>query len=85
MEYHNVEEYSGDFNSPLPKSEIPNVRKYNLNDVESTEELLYRSKADIDLRVSIEDTYHISALNKDGVNLGMEILKKKYLEATGLQ
>lgn len=83
MEYRNVEEYKGDFNAPLPKEEIPNLLAYNINDVESTEELLNRSKKDIELRIAIEDQYHISALNKDGVNLGMEILKKYYLEATG--
>ena len=82
MEYKNVEEYSGDFNSHLPKEDYDKLRLYNLNDVESTEELLNRSKKDIDLRIAIEDQYHISALNKDGVNLGMEILKKYYLEAT---
>ena len=83
MEYRNVEEYKGDFNVPLPKEEIPNLLAYNVNDVESTEELLNRSKKDIELRIAIEEQYNISALNKDGVNLGMEILKKYYLEATG--
>lgn len=83
MEYRNVEEYSGNFELPLPTSEIPNLLAYNVNDVESTEELLNRSKKDIDLRIAIEDKYHISALNKDGVNLGMEIIKKYYLDATG--
>lgn len=83
MEYRNVEEYSGDFNKPLPTSEIPNLLAYNVNDVLSTEELLNRSAKDIDLRIAIEDQYNISALNKDGVNLGMEIIKKYYLDATG--
>lgn len=83
MQYRNVEEYKGDFERPLPRSEIPSLLAYNVNDVESTDELLKRSKKDIDLRIAIEDQYHISALNKDGVNLGMEILKKYYLEATG--
>lgn len=83
MEYRNVEEYSGDFNRPLPTSEIPNLLAYNVNDVLSTEELLNRSAKDIDLRIAIEDQYNISALNKDGVNLGMEIIKKYYLDATG--
>lgn len=85
MEYQNVEEYSGDFNRPLPKSEIENVLSYNKNDVDSTEELLNRSKKDIELRLAIEDEYHISALNKDGVNLGMEIIKTRYLQATNKQ
>lgn len=84
MEYKNVEEYDGDFNAPLPKEDLEKVRAYNLNDVESTEELLNRSIKDIDLRISIEKEYGISAMNKDGVNLGMEILKQRYLEETGL-
>lgn len=83
MEYENVEEFSGDFESNLPVTEIENVKKYNFNDCNSTEELLNRSKKDIELRLAIEDKYHISALNKDGVNLGMEIIKKYYLDETG--
>ena len=85
MEYKNVEEYSGNFELPLPREDIPKLLSYNVNDVESTEELLNRCKKDIELRIAIEDEYNVSAINKDGVNLGMEILKKKYLEATGLQ
>lgn len=85
MEYKNVEEYSGNFELPLLREDIPKLLSYNVNDVESTEELLNRCKKDIELRLAIEDEYHISALNKDGVNLGMEILKVRYLEETGLQ
>ena len=55
MEYKNVEEYDGDFNQPLPKEDLQKVRDYNLNDVESTEELLNRSLKDIELRLAIEE------------------------------
>ena len=44
---------------------------------------IYLCENDIKLRLSIEQEYGIEALNKDGVNLGMEILKIKYLEKTG--
>lgn len=37
-------------------------------------------KSDIELRISVEDEYKIKALSKDGVGIGNEILKKKYLE-----
>ena len=84
MQYKNVEEYNGDFDAFLPISDYDKVLAYNKNDVESTEELLNRCKKDIELRLAIEDEFNISALNKDGVNLGMEIIKKKYLDATGL-
>ena len=57
--------------------------KYNINDVDSTEELLYRCQKDIDLRLAIEDEYGVKVLNKDGVNIGMKIITQKYLEKTG--
>ena len=38
----------------------------------------------INLVSAVEKEFGISALNKDGVNLGMEIIKTKYLEKTGL-
>jgi len=84
MNYKNVEEYDGDFNAPLPLSDIDKENAYNLNDVESTEEFLNRCKKDIDLRIAIQDEYGIDVMNKDGVNLGMEILKDRYLKETGL-
>lgn len=84
MGYHNVEEFEGDFNAWISENQIDNVISYNLNDINSTEELLNRCKGDIDLRLAIEDEYGIKALNKDGVNLGMEIIKCRYLEETGL-
>lgn len=84
MEYPNVLQYNGDFNSRVSDKDIDEVIFYNINDVNSTEELLYRCQKDIDLRLAIENEYHISALSKDGVNLGMEILKQRYLAETGL-
>ena len=85
MQYPNVEEYSGDFNQPLPDSEIDSMLSYNLNDVLSTEALLYKCQDAIELRLSIENEYGIDALSKDGMTLGMEIIKCKYLEATHQQ
>ena len=57
---------------------------YNINDVESTEELLYRCKNDLELRVSIEDEYGITCLSLDGVNTGMKILEQEYIKHTGI-
>ena len=82
MQFPNVEEYDGNFDVSLPVSDIGSVKSYNKNDVDSTEELLNRSKKDIELRLAIEEQYGIVAMDKDGVNLGMEIIKKYYLEST---
>lgn len=82
MQFKNVQEYDGDFTLPIEDNDIPEMIKYNINDVESTECLLYKCENDIKLRLNIEEEYGIDALNKDGVNLGMEIIKYKYLEKT---
>lgn len=82
MKYPNVEEYSGRFDVPVMKHEIDDVLKYNLNDVESTETLLYKCEKDIRLREGIEEEYKVNILSSDGVSIGKEILKTKYLQDT---
>lgn len=82
MQFPIVDEYEGDFNSYLPLNHIERVIEYNKHDVDATCELLNRCKKDIDLRLAIEDEYKVKVLNKDGVNIGIEIIKQKYLEET---
>lgn len=83
MQYPNVQEFEGDFDSSLPDEEIDKMLEYNLNDVMSTNELLNRCIAAIELRLGIEEEYGIDVLSKDGMTIGTEILKTKYLQATG--
>ena len=84
MHYKNVQEYDGDFGAYLPTCEIDKMIEYNINDVESTEELLNRLKKDVELRLFIQDEYGIDALSMDSVKFGETILAKKYCEATGI-
>lgn len=84
MHYKNVEEYSGDFSQFLPDSEIDNMIEYNINDVESTTELLNRLKDDVQLRLFIEKEYGIDVLSMDSVKFGETLLLKKYCEETRL-
>lgn len=83
MQFRNVQEYEGDFNEYIKDSEIPNMIKYNINDVDATEELLYRCESAIKLRLDIEKEFGVDVLSKDGMTIGNEILKLKYLEKTG--
>ena len=83
MEYPNVREYEGDFNSYLPESEFDNVISYNINDILSTKELMFRLEKDIKLREDVDNTFGVNVLNMDGVNLGVEIIKNNYLKDTG--
>lgn len=84
MQHPNVQEFVCDWTKPLPLEDFDSMIDYNINDIESTSELLNRCKKDVDLRIAIEDEYGVRVLSKDGVNIGMKILTQKYLEKTGL-
>lgn len=84
MHYNNVQEYDGDFSKPLHKDQIDDMIAYNINDVDSTTELLNRLKKDIELRLFIQQEYGIDALSMDGVKVGETLLAKKYCEVTGI-
>lgn len=83
MNYPNVREYEGDFNANAPLSDFESIISYNFNDVDSTEELLYKLEKDISLRLGIEKEYGINVMSMDGVSIGKEILKSRYLQDTG--
>ena len=83
MQYPNVQEFVYDWDIPLVESKFDEMIQYNINDVESTSELLVRCKKDIELRIAIEDEYGVRVLSKDGVNIGMKLITQKYLEKTG--
>lgn len=82
MGFPNVMEYEGDFSKNVPKELKDKVIEYNQNDVLATGELLNFKKNDIELRLKLNEKYKINVLSKDNVNMGMEILKKEYLEKT---
>lgn len=84
MNYNNVEEYSGDFDKDLAEEDIDKMIAYNINDVESTTELLNRLKDDVQLRLFIEQEYGIDALSMDSVKFGETLLLKKYCKQTNL-
>ena len=84
MQYPNVQEFTYDWDIPLKENLFDEMIRYNINDIESTTELLNRCKKDVDLRIAIEDEYGVRVLSKDGVNIGMKIITQKYLEKTGL-
>lgn len=84
MEYNNVQEFVYDWDSSLLVKYIDSMIEYNINDVNSTYELLLRNKDAVKLRLAIEDKYNVRVLSKDGVNIGMKILTQEYLKRTGL-
>ena len=82
MQYPNVQEYEGDFSKPIQTEDIDKMIQYNKNDVDSTEALLMKNIDNIKLRLGIQKEFNVDVLNKDGVAIGMEILKIKYLQKT---
>ena len=84
MHYRNVQEYDGDFGLPLPKDRIDEMIAYNINDVESTTELLNRLQDQIELRLFIEQEHGIDCLSMDSVKMAETFLLEKYSEKSGI-
>lgn len=84
MHYKNVYEYEGDFNSNLPVEKIDEMIAYNINDVESTTELLNRLKDQVELRLFIEEEHGIDCLSMDSVKMAETFLLEKYSEKSGI-
>lgn len=84
MQYKNVEEFIVDWHQDLPEKDMDKLISYNINDVESTEELLYRCKDLLELRVETERDFGLPCLSLDRVNLGDRLLQLKVMQKTGL-
>ena len=84
MQYKNVEEFVVDWHQDLPEKDMDRLISYNINDVESTEELLYRCKDLLELRIETEKDFGLPCLSLDRVNLGDKLLQLKVMEKTGL-
>ena len=83
MHYKNVEEFMCDWQSDLDENRFDDMIAYNINDVDSTAELLERCKDDIQLRLNVEKEFNIDCLSKDNVNMGMKILAHQYCKYSG--
>lgn len=84
MHYKNVYEYEGDFDLPLPISKIDEMIAYNVNDVESTTELLNRLKEQVELRLFIEKEHGIDCLSMDSVKMAETFLLEEYSKRSGI-
>ena len=84
MHYKNVQEYDGDFDKPLPSDKIDEMIAYNVNDVESTTELLNRLKDQVELRLFIEQEHGIDCLSMDSVKMAETFLLEKYSQKSGI-
>jgi hypothetical protein len=84
LKWHKLQELPYNPEKWIEEDEINTILKYNLNDVEITEQLYYKLKEDIDLRVEISNTYDINAYSESRSGIANRMLEKMYTEATGL-
>lgn len=80
MNYPNVLEFEGGFGESLPEDKIDDMITYNINDVDSTEELLNRCEKDVELRLFIEKEWGIDCLSMNSVKLAEEYLAKECMK-----
>jgi len=92
IRWHNLKEYEGDFEKPIPEEEVPALLEYNENDVRSTRALLVQDRKNLigkemDLRTSmvgnLPPRIGASAFRKNGAGFGEDVLLHRYTELTG--
>lgn len=69
-------------NTTIKKEDIPVVGEYCMNDVDTTEGLLLKGLADIELRNYISSTYNIDVMNLSESHIANRLSEKLYAEAT---
>lgn len=84
MNYPNVLDMPIDHtNANIQESDIPEILKYNLNDVLATLFFFEKSKGKVDLRNKIRDKYGIACRNYSDSKIGESLILKLYCDKTG--
>lgn len=78
LKFKNVFECEYDWDSPLKEGEEKEVKRYCLNDVESTDFLLVKCYDELTLRRFIKDTYDIECYSLDRTKTGVKFLATQY-------
>lgn len=71
-------------NNNITEEDIPEILRYNLNDVLATLEFFKKSKPKIDLRNKIRDKYDIPCRNFSDSKIGESLILKLYCDKMGL-
>ena len=78
-----VKEFEKGFDTNLEETDIDSAISCSLNDAKSIVYLCNKVQDKIYLREEASKKYDVNLLSKDDVSMGLEILKKLYLERTG--
>jgi len=80
-----AEDFYKSYDERLEQDDIEKLKEYSLHDAKSVRYILYKLEDKIRLREQASKRYNINLLSKDDVGMGLEILKKLYLERAGLE
>ena len=80
-----AEDFYKPYDSELSGDDIEQLKTHSLHDAKSVKHILYKVEDKIRLREQASEKYNINLLSKDDVGMGLEILKKLYLERANLE
>jgi len=85
LKWPTILEFTKDWRDPIfNEDELKDLLRYNLNDVEITEEFFNELKGDINLRAYISTQYGVDVITKAEPKVADSILKKLYEKKTGI-
>jgi len=84
MKWHKLQDLPYSWDDSITQEKADVILKYNLNDVEITEKLLYLLEPQIKLRFNISDLYNVYVHGESDSGIANKLLEKFYAEGTGL-
>jgi hypothetical protein len=81
MRWKKVQDLPLHYTSFIKEEQIPEILKYNKNDVDSTYQFFIESKQIIKLREDISETYNIDVINKSDAGMGEDIFASSMSKA----
>ena len=81
--YPYIKEVQYDYTKPLESNSLDSIVEASINDAKSIKWLCSKCEEKIKFREAASKEFDINLLSKDNVSLGLEIVKKNYLERTG--
>ena len=94
IRYHNIQDMPFKHYDELSEKNIPDIIKYNFNDVDSTLQFynltigntshpLYKGKNKLQMRKDLGEIYGLNLLNSNDASIGEGIVLNEYCKATG--
>ena len=83
MQWPIIQDLPKKYNEHVRRSELPEILKYNKNDVEITKKLMQEQKDELQIRIDVGNLYNLNLMSKSRSSMADLLMAKFWSEETG--